>query len=363
MIKHTSPLGLGVIEGYFGPPWCWGDRVRHAAFLKSCGFNFYIYAPKRCDDLRLKWTRDWPEQQWNKLVEAREAYGRAGIQFGVGLSPYALYRDLSVEGQKALQAKIERLDTLALDILGVFFDDMPGAGTDLAKRQADIMCWAVAQSRAKTFVICPTFYSDDPVLSRLSGSKPDRYLETLGEQLPAKVHIFWTGPRVCSREISAEHIQDVSRRLGRRPVLWDNYPVNDGARMSQFLHLRAFTGRGELPQVALSGHAINPMNQARLSEILIATLASLYRDPVAYEPEHAFNDAARSLCGDLLASALREDLEIFQDIGLSRLSPAHLDKLRERYSAFDSPYAREVVGWLDGQFAPTPEDLEEFATG
>ena len=60
MIELASPLGLGVIEGFFGPPWRWGDRVRYADFLKSYGFNFYIYAPKRCDDLRLHWTRQWP---------------------------------------------------------------------------------------------------------------------------------------------------------------------------------------------------------------------------------------------------------------------------------------------------------------
>ena len=277
MTDACPTLGLGIIEGFFGPPWSWDNRRHYAGFLKRTGFSFYIFAPKRCDDLRLQWTRPWAAPEWAELARLRRVYAGAGIKFGVGLSPYALYRGLSPENEAALISKVEQLDRLELDILGVFFDDMPEGGPDLARVQAGIMSRVREASRAKTFVLCPTFYSDDPVLTRLSGPMPEGYLTTLGERLERDVHVFWTGPKVCSAHISGDHIRDITERLGRAPMLWDNYPVNDGARMSQFLHLRAFEGRDDLPQCTLSGHAVNPMNQARLSEIPIRSLSCLYR--------------------------------------------------------------------------------------
>ena len=363
MTDTTQALGLGVIEGFFGPPWKWEERRGYADFLARNDFCFYIYAPKRCDDLRLKWTRTWPAHEWTELVRTRKCYAEAGIRFGVGLSPYALYHDLNTETERALVAKIQKLDELELDILGIFFDDMPGGGADLAARQADIMAQVMTASHATTFVLCPTFYSDDPVLTRVSGSMPVGYLSTLGKRLAREVHIFWTGSKVCSEQISPEHIADITQRLGRAPMLWDNYPVNDGARMSQFLHLRAFDGRGGLPASRLSGHAVNPMNQARLSEIPIRTLATLYRDAHSYDPTSAFAEAALTLCGEKVGAALVDDLAQFQDVGLGEFSAAQKTEFGAKYTALGGPYAREVTGWLAGEFAPTPADLEEFATG
>ena len=354
-------LGAGVIEGFFGPPWSWANRAHYAAFLKACDFRFYLFAPKRCEDLRRQWARPWPSDDWEQLERLRAVYREAGVEFGVGLSPYALYRDFNREAERTLIAKVEKLNQLDLDILGVFFDDMPEGGVGLAKEQARVLSRVQAVSRARTFILCPTFYSDDPVLKRLSGTMPPGYLESLGELLDPQVHIFWTGPEVCAKEISAAHIRDLTRRLGRPPTLWDNYPVNDGVRMSRFLHLRAFTGREELPRVRIGGHAVNPMNQARLSEVPIHTLAALYRDPDAYHPPSVFASSARQLCGQGIAQALVEDLEGFQDCGLDGLTDVEKTELRSRYTALGGPYAAEVVGWLDGNFAPTPADLEEFA--
>ena len=78
---------------------------------------------------------------------------------------------------------------------------------------------------------------------RVFGRRPDHYLEELGTRLDPSIDVFWTGEEVCARALGVGHLARVAGQLGRKPVLWDNYPVNDGKRMSQFLHLRAFTGR------------------------------------------------------------------------------------------------------------------------
>ena len=355
-----ASLGLGVIEGFFGPQWRWTERAAYAHFLAGQGFSFYFFAPKRCDALRRRWAEPWPREEWRRLVALRERYREAGVAFGVGLSPFALYRRFDAEAERRLADCVETLNRLNLDLLGVLFDDMPAGVPDIAWRQCRIVERVRALSNAGAIALCPTWYSDDPVLDAFSGRRPSGYLETLGAELAPDVHVFWTGPRVCSAVIDRRHLEDMRRRLGRPVLLWDNYPVNDGPRMSRRLHLRAFTGRSELTGAPLSGHAVNPMNAAHLSRVPLATLAMLYADPAGYEPRRALRAALRLLCDEETATCLLEDHERFQDTGLDGLDPSERRALRRRYGALDSAFAAEVAAWLDGAYAPTPEDIAEF---
>lgn len=355
-----APLGLGVIEGFFGPQWRWTERAAYARFLAEQGFAFYFFAPKRCDALRRRWSEPWPAEEWRRLVALRGRYREAGVAFGVGVSPFALYRRLDAEAERRLAERIETLNRLELDLLGVLFDDMPAGVPDLARRQCRIVEQVRAASNAAAIALCPTYYSDAPVLDAFSGPRPSRFLETLREELAPDVHVFWTGPEVCSTVIERRHLEEVRGRLGRPVLLWDNYPVNDGPRMSRHLHLRAFAGRAELPGAPLSGHGANPMNAACLSRIPLATLATLYADPAAYEPQRALRSALGMLCDDETARCLLEDLGRFQDTGMDGLAPDERRETRRRYGALDSAFAAEVAAWLDGAYAPTPEDIAEF---
>ena len=358
-----APLGLGVIEGFFGPQWRWTERAAYARFLADHGFAFYLFAPKRCAALRRRWDAPWPAEEWRRLVSLRERYREAGVAFGVGLSPYALYRRGDAGALRSLHARIETLNRLDLDLLGILFDDMPAEVPDLARRQCRIVERVRDASNAGAIALCPTYYSDDAALDAFSGPRPAQYLETLGAELAPPVHVFWTGPEVCSAAIGRHHLEELSERLGRPVLLWDNYPVNDGPRMSRRLHLRAFAGRSDLPAAPLSGHGANPMNAPYLSQIPLATLAMLYADPGGYEPRRALARALERLCDDTSARCLLEDVERLQDVGLDGLGPAERQALRRRYRALDNPFADEVVAWLDGAYAPTPEDLAEFGQG
>jgi hypothetical protein len=233
----------GVIEGFYGREWSWSTRAGYAAFLRESGFGFYLYAPKYDAVLRKRWRESWSAQSWQAIQNLRAAYREAGVQFGIGFTPFGTQSAYDGEARRVLTEKIRRFDALDLDIFCLLFDDVPGVPPDLAKRQVDITHDALAATRARAFIMCPTYYADDPILDKTTGPRPARYLETLGEALDPRVHVFWTGPRVCSPEYSEEHLADVTARLGRKPFLWDNYPVNDGPRMAKHLHLRAVTGR------------------------------------------------------------------------------------------------------------------------
>jgi hypothetical protein len=227
----------------------------------------------------------------------------------------------------------------------------------LAERQAAIVMQAAERGVASRLLCCPSYYSDDPVLDRAFGQRPERYLESLGRLLDPAIEIMWTGEEVCSREYSPGHLARVAEQIGRKPFLWDNYPVNDGPRMSQHLHLRAFTGRPAAIGEHLAGHAVNPASQPWLSLAPAVTLAMSYAQGDAYEYGAAFDEAAADLYGPDLARRLRIDLLSFQDRGRDRIAPERRAELRKIYARFGHPAADEVVAWLEGLYEIGEEEV------
>jgi hyaluronoglucosaminidase len=234
---------------------------------------------------------------------------------------------------------------------------MRGDEPDLADRQIEIVEWAAGRTGADRVIVCPTYYSDDPVLDRVFGARPTGYLERLGEGLDPGIQLFWTGEEVVSREFSTAHLQRVGEQLGRKPFLWDNYPVNDGQRMSQYLHLRAFTGRPAAVRDHVAAHGVNPALQPTLSRIPALTLVESYRRGADYAYGEAFRRAAAAVLGYDLARLVWEDLLTLQDVGLDRLGERE-GPLRDRYGSLEHPAAREIMAWLNGEYRITDEIVQ-----
>ena len=340
---------LGIIEGYFGDPWPHADRKHAVAELKRLGYSFFHYAPKADAFLRRRWRERHPDAALAELADLASHCRSLGMRFGVGLSPYELYRDYSGPAKADYLAKLRALDDIGLDDLAILFDDTRGDVPDLAAKEADIVHAAMAATRATRTVMCPTYYSDDRMLDVVFGERPAGYLEDLGRRLDPRVGVYWTGEEICTREFSPGHLARVADALRRKPILWDNYPVNDGPRMSRFLHLRGFTGRTSEIAAHVAAHAINPALQPRLTLIPAATLAASYREGARYCYMHAFREASRALAGPELAAMLEVDLLALQDLGIDHLD-ADRERLRARYLAVDHPMAAEVVRWLEGVY-------------
>ncbi|MDD2806022.1 MAG: beta-N-acetylglucosaminidase domain-containing protein [Elusimicrobiales bacterium] len=357
---------LGVIEGFYGEPWSWGERADYAGFLRKHGFSFYIYAPKGDPYLRRKWREAYPKAIEEKLAKLAGQCHSAGIEFGVGFSPFEIYlSDFSLEVKKHLQARLDLFNRLRVNKLGILMDDMKGDIPGLAEKQAEIVNWMAARTSAKQIVFCPTYYSDDPVLEKLFGKMPEGYLGALGKAMDPKVSMFWTGEQVCSPAYTPEHLKDTAAKFGRKPFLWDNYPVNDGARMCKFLHLRAVTGRPGTLGEHLAAHAVNPMNQAALSKIVLLTLKASYEKGAAYAPDKAFKKAADMVTCRDMSELLARDLPAFMDKGLDGLTEAEKLTLKEDYAPFleerendTAQAAREITDWLSGRYNITKEQVQ-----
>lgn len=340
---------LGIVEGFYGTPWSWQARAETIAFLAPHGYGFYFYAPKADAFLRERWREDHPPETRKRLGELAACCRGLGVRFGVGLSPFEVYRDFDRGARAALVRKLGLFAEIGCDDLAILFDDMKGDEPDLAKKQVEIVHWIAERADMRNIVVCPTYYSDDPVLDRLFGQRPPDYLEELGARLDPSIEIFWTGEEVCSRAFSVGHLDRIGALIGRKPLLWDNYPANDGKRMSQYLHLRAFTGRPAGIAGSVAAHAVNPACQPVLSRIPALTLAQSYAQGDAYEYGRALEEASTTVAGSLLARRIRQDLSLLQDTGLDKLAGA-AERLRCRYREFDHPAAREIVAWLDGAY-------------
>jgi len=352
-----SKFTPGVIEGFFGKSWDWEMRFNYAQFLKNIDYSFYIYAPKADQYLRKNWRTDWSDDHLQKLMELGQIYHQEGLKWGIGFSPFEIYLNYDGKAIKDLEKKIQYFNAMNLDILAVLFDDMRGDCHKISKIQADIVHRIAGMSNAETFIMCPTYYTSDPILDKLFGERPKDYLKTLGEALDPMIDIFWTGSQVCSKSYPESHLKEVGEQLDRLPFIWDNYPVNDGAKLSLFLHLRAFENRPYQMSDLVSGHAVNPMNQPHLSQIPLMTLTMSYQRQESYSPTDAFIEAVEQLCSPELANALIKDVSLFQDCGLDQLSTDLKEDLSRKYNAFDNPYAYEVVRWLKGEYLFSPECL------
>jgi len=349
---------LGLIEGYYGRPWTWDERESQADFLSRHGYGFYLYAPKADAFLRKRWREPWPGETQGALERFAARCRGLGLRFGVGLIPFEVYLDFNDAAKDALARRLADFAALGVEDLGIFFDDMRGDVPALAATQIEILHWIAERSAATRIIFCPTYYSDDVQLDRGFGVRPPGYLEALGAGLDPAIEIFWTGEEVCSREYSPGHLDRVGEAIRRKPVLWDNYPVNDGPRMSPYLYIRAFTGRPAAIGPSLAAHAVNPALQPVLSRIPLASLAESYRLGEAYQYGEAFARAAAEVLGPELAVLVQRHLLTLQEVGLDRLEPDTKTRLRERYSAFDHPGAHEILKWLDGGYVVTREMVE-----
>jgi hypothetical protein len=356
----TNRTPLGVIEGFFGRSWRWSQRAELAGFLRDQGYQYYIYAPKSDQCLRSSWQKDWEPSQWQALSRLRSVYRQAGIQFGIGLSPLDLCTSPKGAQHTDLVTKIKRINQLQPDLLALLFDDMRGDLPHLASTQVELAHRAAAHSNASQVILCPTYYSDDPVLERVFGTRPNHYWRTLGQTLDSSIELFWTGPEVCSKRFTRAHLKSVAERLGRQPFLWDNYPVNDGAVKSQLLHLAPFgPDRANIGDL-LAGHAVNPMNQFNLSKLAIASLPHAYQSS-PYKPQALFKQLLEQLCPGPVSRALHEDAHHFAHQGLAHYDAATTARLLKKYQALEdsSGMAREVIDWLEGSYAFDPNCLTE----
>ena len=344
---------LGFIEGFYGPQWSWDERRQVLDWLAATGLNTYIYAPKGDAVLRSGWRGHWDVASEEQLHQLRVTASRRDVALGVGLSPLGLVEDMGAADRRLLRAKVDRLNALHLDVLCILFDDMRGDIATLPDRQLALVDDIVSRSSAQRHIICPTYYSSDPVLETVFGKMPTGYLTHLGEYLDSSIDVFWCGDKVIAPDIPADSLDHLIQVLRRKPVIWDNYFANDGRQTSDFIPIKQLSGRSADLAGVTSGHLLNPMNQSAIACAVGAQLADLYQGLSA--GDEGYLDKARLPAE--LAQGIMRHRRLFAEKGRTILNRRDIDMLDDFYRRFDHPVAVEIIRWLNGDYIFDPACL------
>jgi hyaluronoglucosaminidase len=287
--------------------------------------NVYLYAPKDDPYHRTRWRDPYPRAGWRKLLQLIASAQKSGIEFVYGFHPGEGLCFSDREPIKILINKASRFYDVGVHTFAVLFDDIPSRLTHLHDRRifagslaaaegawlAEIQARQPSTWQKVEWWICPSYYSEDPLLERMFGRFESDFLENLAEPLPRDIACFWTGPAVVSREITFEHTEHIAERVRHPLLLWDNYPVND-LSMSDELHIAPLNHRdSRLPEVVY-GYLNNPLLQAELSLVPLATCLEYAADPRAYDPEKSWRKVVTERFGANALAAWR-DLRWFSD--------------------------------------------------
>jgi hyaluronoglucosaminidase len=300
----------GIVEGFFGPLWSMEHRRRLFEFGAARGMNTYLYAPKDDPYHRKLWRRSYPAAQWRELLRLIRAAQKQQIDFAYGFHPgEGLYfgDDRAV---RILLRKAQRFYDAGVRTFAVLFDDIPSRLSDardrrafknsLARAEGTWMAQIIAAQPASwsdiEWWICPSYYSEDPLLERVFGKFELNFLETLARYLPADLPCFWTGPSVVSKSITLSHVKRIVKKIERPLLLWDNYPVND-LSMSDELHLAPLTRRDPRLPECVYGYLNNPSLQEQLSFLPLATCFDYAQAPAKYRAESSWAKTVRQRFG------------------------------------------------------------------
>ncbi len=136
-------------------------------------------------------------------------------------------------------------------------------------------------------------------------------------------------------------------------MLWDNYPVNDGATRSNFLYCNKLSRRDPALLKLLAGHLCNPMNQGLLSLPAMAGLAELYGSGALA------GEWLKQVLGPLTWEQLQRHRQAFEHDGLSGMGDHRRRELAARYADLPGAAAGEVVAWLRGEYPFDPACLTD----
>ncbi len=338
----------GIVEGFYGVPWDHQDRLDMLRFEGQHGMNVYYYAPKDDPYHRKLWREPYPPGEMARLGELVDSARSNFVDFCFAVSPGLSMVYSSDEDFEKLTAKLASVSKLGVTCFALFLDDVPPELRDpqdrarfktLAEAHVALInkldARLKSQSSASRLTVTPTTYTNE------WGSRD--YIREFGAGVNPDVAIVWTGPEVVSPAITVAQAREWGELLRRNPLIWDNFPVNDG--ISWRLNLGPLRGRDSNLPVAAAGLVSNPMNQARASLIALETVADYLWNSLAYDPERSYDKALADQYGKDARKLLAPFLETYGDYWWQEniFKPLFV----ERRTTFDLALLEQRIGRLE----------------
>uniref|UniRef100_A0A8C8DDN9 Protein O-GlcNAcase n=1 Tax=Oryzias sinensis TaxID=183150 RepID=A0A8C8DDN9_9TELE len=271
----------GVVEGFYGRPWTMEQRKELFRRQQKWGLNTYLYAPKDDYKHRMFWRELYSVEEAEQLMTLIAAAKEHGIEFIYAISPGL---DITFSNQKevsALKRKLDQVTHFGCKSFALLFDDIDHNMCPADKEVFSSFAHAQVSitneiyqylGEPETFLFCPTEYCGTFCYPNVPQSP---YLHTVGEKLLPSIDVLWTGPKVVSKDIPVESIEEVSKILRRAPVIWDNIHANDYDQKRLFLG--PYKGRSTELIPRLKGVLTNPNCEFETNFVAIHTLATWYK--------------------------------------------------------------------------------------
>jgi hyaluronoglucosaminidase len=311
----------GIVEGAYGPTWTHEDRVRVLRWMPRHGFNAYVHAPK--DDLwqRTNWRDPYPAAQQREFDREIALAGARGVEWIPNLSPaLPLIPTPAVPSQppsrdvcfscpsdlEAVRQKLEPFVRAGSRTVMLSFDDV----SKVMSNPQDLVAYGAgdeAFGRANGDFLSRLHDSYGGQVRVLtvgadySGTQDTAYLRGLRATLRPEVEVMWTGPAVPSQEFAPADAQAYGSAIGRQPLVWENWTNNDTAgnatpHGAARIFLGPYRRRADVAG-AVGGFFFNPMNEAGLNLLPLATAGDWLADPLGYRAGRSWRAALRDLAG------------------------------------------------------------------
>lgn len=276
----------GYIEGFYGNPWSHKNRRMMLELMSFYGMNTYYYAPKDDPYHRDKWDELYPEKELSQLSELSDFCKEKFVDFHFCIAPGLSMRYSSEEDFGKLVCKANQLYGIGIRNFGLLLDDIPenlyfeqdkvvfdgeavNAHVYLSNKFYDYLKQLNPDCK---LTVCPLQYH---------GKGDEYYISKLGQGLSGGINIFWTGKNICSQEITVREAVIFENSTNRKPLYWDNFPVND-AEMQNEIHVGYIDGREKDLYRYSEGIISNTMEYCLSSRIPLLTVCDYLWNPVAY---------------------------------------------------------------------------------
>lgn len=292
----------GYIEGFYGNPWSHENRKMMLDLMSFYGMNIYYYAPKDDPYHRDKWDELYPEKELSQLSELADFCKENFVDFHFCIAPGLSIKYSSEEDFQKLIRKAKQLYSIGIRNFGLLLDDIPEnlcfeedkIAFDGEAVNAHVCLSNKFYAFLKNFspdcrlTVCPLQYH---------GNGDEYYISKLGQGLSGGINIFWTGKNICSQEITVREAVIFENSTNRKPLYWDNFPVND-AEMQNEMHIGYLNGREKDLYLYAEGLVSNTMEYCLSSRIPLLTVCDYLWNPVAYNGFESWQNACEIILGE-----------------------------------------------------------------
>lgn len=369
----------GYIEGFYGSPWSGDVRKDTLKMMAEHGMNTYYYAPKDDPYHREKWSELYPSSELAELREIANLGRENFVDIYYCIAPGLSIRYSSDDDFEALICKAKQLYSIGIKNFGLLLDDIPenlyysedklrfdgeaaNAHIYIVNRFNEFIKSLDPECR---LTVCPLVYH---------GSGEEYYISKLGRGIDGDVSLFWTGKNICSQELTVPEAVIFTHSTARKPLYWDNFPVND-AEMYNELHMGYLSGRESGLYRFAEGLISNVMPYPLSSRIPLLTVCDYLWAPTKYSGRGSWAKACQIVLGSrkealmpFVENLLTSCLKVENSPGLNAAIAAASQELFAgdraaakgillRYAAKmsgaldaldeDDPLRREIEPWLN----------------